>query len=163
MHLSYGNPGAPEKLQSHRCLFDGFGYKLLFNMARNAYQPGQMHPLEPECAATRILAAATAGNPCAQFMVGVMFLKGAGLDRDDRQAAGWLLRAAEQGLPQAQNDLAALYVEGRGLRRDRQQALYWLRRAADQGLTAARANLKRLREHSFPLHSSGSSSTPPPL
>ncbi|MGH9603047.1 MAG: tetratricopeptide repeat protein, partial [Terriglobales bacterium] len=97
-----------------------------------------------------LLAAARAGNPHAQYMLGLMFLNGAGLGQDDQQAAVWIQKAAGQGLPQAQNDLAALYTEGRGLRRDLRQALFWLRRASDQGLPVARQNLQRFREHSIP-------------
>jgi hypothetical protein len=131
-----------------------------YNMARKAYQSGQVHQLEPERAGTRILAAATAGNPYAQHMMGVMFLQGTGVDQDERSGAGWLQKAAEQGLARAQNDLGTLYAQGRGRRRSLPQARFWFRRAADQGLTAARDNLKQLQEHSRHPHLQASSATP---
>ncbi|MCI0353845.1 MAG: sel1 repeat family protein, partial [Acidobacteria bacterium] len=109
----------------------------------------------------QLIAAAATGNPCAQYMVGLMLLNGTGLDQSDEKAALWIQKAAEQGLPRAQNDLATLYAEGRGLRRDLQQALFWLRRAADQGLSVARENLKRLGEHSIPPPTLDSSATSP--
>jgi hypothetical protein len=117
---------------------------------RRRYERGHLHRLQSASVPARLLAAAGTGNAHAQYMVGLMFLKGTNLQRDDRKAANWILKAAVQGLPRAQNDLATLYAEGRGLRRDLQQALFWLRRAADQGLPVARENLKRFREHSIP-------------
>lgn len=57
-------------------------------MARNAYRRGELKRIHPAQAAARLLAAAAAGNPQAEHMVGLMHLKGAGLEPDERKAVG---------------------------------------------------------------------------
>ena len=131
-------------------------------MARNPYRRGDLKRIQPAHASARLLAAAAAGNPHAQHMVGLMYLTGAGLEPDERKAADWIQKAAGQGLARAQNDLGTLYAEGRGVRLDLKQALFWLNSAADQGLLAAHENLQELGQHPNLPHTLASSATPPP-
>jgi len=131
-------------------------------MARNAYRRGELKRLQPSQVAAGLLAAAAAGNPQAQHMVGLMHLRGAGLEPDERKAVGWIEKAAGQGLARAQNDLGTLYAEGRGVQLDLKQALFWFNRAADQGLLAARENLQQLVRNPNLPHTLTSSATPPP-
>lgn len=68
----------------------------------------------------------------AEYVLGEMYRKGAGVVADRGEALVWLTRAAEAGHVPAQIALAQLYeAEGEG--QDQQRALQWLRRAAESG------------------------------
>jgi len=84
---------------------------------------------------------AQAGDPAAQYRLGVMYAEGRGVAANDAEAALWFERAAEQGEPMAQYNLGASYAEGTGVRKDLAIAAKWFRRAADQGVTLAQLNL----------------------
>jgi TPR repeat protein len=84
---------------------------------------------------------AQAGDPAAQYRLGVMYEEGKGVAQNDAEAALWFERAAEQGEPMAQYNLAASYVEGTGVKKDTATAAKWFRRAADQGVALAQLNL----------------------
>ena len=85
--------------------------------------------------------AAQAGDPAAQYRMGVMYAEGKGVAPNDAEAALWFERAAEQGEPMAQYNLGASYAEGAGVRKDMPIAVKWFRRAADQGVALAQLNL----------------------
>jgi TPR repeat protein len=85
--------------------------------------------------------AAAAGDPAAQYRLGVMYAEGKGVAPNDAEAALWFERAAEQGESMAQYNLAASYVEGTGVRKDMPTAAKWFRRSADQGVALAQLNL----------------------
>ena len=55
---------------------------------------------------------AQAGDPAAQYRLGVMYAEGRGVAANDAEAALWFERAAEQGEPMAQYNLGASYAEG---------------------------------------------------
>ena len=84
---------------------------------------------------------AQAGDPEAQYRIGVLYAEGKGVAPNDAEAALWFERAAEQGVPLAQYNLGASYAEGTGVRRDMATAAKWFRRAADQGVPLAQLNL----------------------
>jgi TPR repeat protein len=84
---------------------------------------------------------AQAGDPAAQYRLGVMYAEGKGVAPNDAEAALWFERAAEQGEPMAQYNLGASYAEGTGVRKDMAAAAKWFRRAADQGVSLAQLNL----------------------
>ncbi len=130
-------------------------------IARNPYWRGELKRIQPSQVAARLLAAAASGNPQAQYMVGLMYLHGAGLEPDERKAVSWIEKAAAQGLARAQNDLGTLYAEGRGVGLDRKQAIFWFNSAAAQGLRAARENLQELGQHPNLPHIRASSAAPP--
>ena len=81
--------------------------------------------------------AAAAGNPAAQFNLGVMYERGQSLV----QAITWYRRAVEQNYPPAQYKLGALYSEGRGVSPDPRAAIDLYRQAALQGLVVAMVKL----------------------
>jgi TPR repeat protein len=84
---------------------------------------------------------AQAGDPAAQYRLGVMYEEGKGVAQNDAEAALWFERAAEQGEPMAQYNLGASYAEGTGVKKDLATAAKWFRRAADQGVALAQLNL----------------------
>lgn len=69
-------------------------------------------------------------DPYPQYYLGVMYLKGQGVEQDYNQAATWLRKASENRLPQAQYKLAGLYTEGHGVPKDLEFAYVWLSVAA---------------------------------
>jgi TPR repeat protein len=84
---------------------------------------------------------AQAGDPEAQYRVGVLYAEGKGVAPNDAEAALWFERAAAQGNPSAQYNLASSYADGVGVRKDMEAAAKWFRRAADQGIVLAQLNL----------------------
>jgi TPR repeat protein len=86
------------------------------------------------------LAAAGAAN--AEFMVGVMYENGYGVEADDPEvAANWYQRAAERGLASAQYNLSVFYQLGKGVALNLSEAAKLSRMAADKGHAAAQTNL----------------------
>jgi len=61
----------------------------------------------------------------AQYYLGVMYMKGQGVEQDYKQASEWLRKASENRLPQAQYKLANLYTEGKGVPKDYEFAYLW--------------------------------------
>lgn len=84
---------------------------------------------------------AESGDPTAQYLVGLLYDEGQGVEVDYERAARWYQRAAEQGHPAAQNNLGTLFLMGRGLDADPERACYWLTQASDQGFEQAQKNL----------------------
>ena len=76
-----------------------------------------------------------------QYLIGVMYEYGYGVDPDVKEAVRWYRDAASKGLPEAQNSLGFLYSLGLGVERDADMAAMWLHRAAAQGNSAAQTNL----------------------
>ncbi len=104
-----------------------------------AFQAGDL-----ELAAKEFRAAAEAGNFEAQFNVGLMYERGIGVSKDERESLVWYRKSAEQGYANAQFNLAVLYENGRGTAVDFYQAHQWYRKAAVQGDGLAVGNLGML-------------------
>ena len=64
-------------------------------------------------------------NALAQYYLGMMYLKGQGVEKNYEEAGKWFRKAAENRLPQAQYRLAELYTEGEGVPRDYEFAYIW--------------------------------------
>ena len=107
-----------------------FGYCLLlvtmqafagpFEDGVAAYDRGQF------AAALKLwLPLAQQGDAAAQFNVGVLYEKGAGVAQDYAEAARWYLKAARQGDPDAQYDVAVMYERGTGVAQDLETARKW--------------------------------------
>jgi len=64
-------------------------------------------------------------NALAQYYLGMMYLKGQGVEKNSEEAGKWFRKAAENRLPQAQYRLAGLYTEGEGVPRDLEFAYIW--------------------------------------
>ena len=74
--------------------------------------------------------AARKGDPKAQTIVALKYLKGEGVRANDRQGFLWMERAAKLKHPPAQYHLAMLYLEGKGVIQNQEAGLYWLNQAA---------------------------------
>ncbi len=82
-----------------------------------------------------------AGDVMAQVRLGVIYLTGDGVPKDDVEAVKWLRMAADQDNPVAERYLAEMYFKGRGVAADNEEAAKWLRMAAEQGDAQSQYNL----------------------
>jgi len=79
------------------------------------------------------LVEARRGDIQAQVIVGDMYHRGQGIQRDEEQAVYWYRRAADAGSVEACSKLASMYLRGEGVAKDGQQAADWYRKAAERG------------------------------
>jgi TPR repeat protein len=89
-------------------------------------------------------ASADEGHADSQFNVALMFEKGIGVEKDEKQAVEWYRKAALQGNGAAQFNLGVLYENGRGTKVDFAKANEWYRKASMQGDPLAIGNLGML-------------------
>ena len=73
---------------------------------------------------------ANGGNVAAQTSLGVMYAKGQGVPKDDKEAVKWDRLAAERGYAPAQAVLGKLYNYGQGVAQDSREAVKWNRLAS---------------------------------
>jgi TPR repeat protein len=85
--------------------------------------------------------AAEQGNANGQSNLGVMYMKGYGVEQDYTEAVRWYRKAAEQGDVTGQNNLGVMYQNGHGLKQDYAEAVRWYRKAAEQGNANGQSNL----------------------
>jgi TPR repeat protein len=91
-----------------------------------------------------LTASANRGDPRAQHDLGLMYVKGDGIDRDPKLGAQWLEQSATAGMPKAQYHLGLLYQKGLGVSADMKAAYKWYHKAALQGHVRAQYNLGTL-------------------
>ena len=77
------------------------------------------------------------GNPEAQDHVGLSYLAGKGVAKDDAEAVHWFRMAAQKGLADAEFNLAECYAGGHGVPQDPTAASELYAKAADQGHAGA--------------------------
>ena len=68
--------------------------------------------------------AADQGFAPAQASLGLMYIKGQGVEKGAEQAAQWFRLAANQGIANAQSNLGLLYFKGQGVAQDDQEAVH---------------------------------------
>ena len=81
------------------------------------------------------------GDPSAQFYLGLLYEKGAGVPQDYTAARKWYEKAAAQGYVMAQTSLGVLYEKGAGVPQDYTVARKWYEKAAVRGYAMAQTNL----------------------
>ncbi|MCU1340779.1 MAG: Sel1 domain protein repeat-containing protein, partial [Candidatus Acidoferrum typicum] len=84
---------------------------------------------------------ANAGDVKSQVQIGLAYLTGDGVHKDEAEALKWLRKAADQDNPIAERYLAEMYFKGRGVTADNAEAAKWLRMAAEQGDAQSQHNL----------------------
>jgi uncharacterized protein len=104
-----------------------------------AYEAGNL-PL----AFKEFRAAAEKGEADCQFNLALMYEKGIGVAKDEKEAVVWYRKSAEQGNSNAQYNLGVMYENGRGCAVDFAQANQWYRKASVQGDALAIGNLGML-------------------
>lgn len=90
------------------------------------------------------LAAAKEGHSESQFNVALMYERGIGVAKDEKEALVWYDKAASQGSAAAQFNLGVLYENGRGTNVDFAKANELYRKASVQGDALAIGNLAML-------------------
>ncbi|MDR3401628.1 MAG: tetratricopeptide repeat protein [Chthoniobacter sp.] len=86
------------------------------------------------------------GDAEAATKLGVMYAEGAGVPKDERQAAGLYEQAAAKGLAQARYLLAGCYASGSGVAKDLNKAINLYEEAAQGGYATAQFQLGLMYE-----------------
>ncbi len=89
----------------------------------------------------QLQAGAERGSARKQIELGMDYLLGRGVQRNEQQAAYWYEKAASAGDPLAQQEIGYFYQAGIGVARDPARAAHWFQLAAAGGLPAAKVNL----------------------
>jgi localization factor PodJL len=114
---------------------------LMFASVQGQAKPASSSPSLSSAPLDKISALANAGRPDAQLMIGLKYLSGDGVAKNDAEAAKWISRSATQGNAVAEYWLGSLYQHGRGIAADPAQAIAWYDKAAAQGNRKAMHNL----------------------
>lgn len=77
--------------------------------------------------------AAELGDPEAQYSLGLLYMEGHGLEKNEKTAVSWIQKAAEQGHNDAQRKLAWCYLYGRGVKQSLSQSVKLSQMAAGTG------------------------------
>ena len=88
--------------------------------------------------------AAELGSPYAQYCVGLGYMDGRGVLKDEVEALRWFLKCAQQkppGSTGAQHAVGKCYNAGLGAPQDFREAVQWFQKAAEQGLAVAQCDL----------------------
>jgi len=100
--------------------------------------------------------AAAQGNVRAQFDLAMMYARGDGVRRSEREAFKWFHKAARNNHREAKFYMGLSFAQGRGVRKQAQLARYWFKLAAKAGHRQAMAYLasleRSLRVKSFRGH-----------
>jgi len=89
------------------------------------------------------------GDANAQANLGVMYLRGLGVEKDIPQAVQLFQSAAAKGNGQAEFQLGLMFQKGVGVQQDYAQAMRWYEMAADQGDPFAGYGMGRLFEEGY--------------
>src|SRR5579884_592908 len=82
---------------------------------------------------SHLLKRADAGDPAAQFTLGLAYERGHGVEQNYVEAFRWYKTAADHGDAPSQTNLGSMYASGEGVREDQAEAVKWYMRAAVQG------------------------------
>lgn len=117
-------------------------YRGLSRLGRN-----DDHPTEEDKAAAfaDFTKSAKLGDKHGQYYLGMMYVRGDGVQEDLATGVKWLLKSAEQGFPDAQYRAGLACLGGHGVAKDPQAGIAWVQKAASQGNEEAVATLKKLQ------------------
>ena len=85
----------------------------------------------------RLFDAAKRGDPNAQNDLGISYIYGQGVSKNEKEAVIWFIKAAEQNHSEAQRNLGICYEYGIGVEKDEITAIEWYKKAANQGSAEA--------------------------
>jgi TPR repeat protein len=104
----------------------------------NAYSSGDY-----ETAAREFKALAKAGDREAQYLLGLLYEEGQGVEKDEQEAAFWLARSADQGFADAYFALGQMFANRKGEHQDRMAAHHWFSLAKAYGHRLGEEELQR--------------------
>jgi hypothetical protein len=84
---------------------------------------------------------AEAGDDLAQYILGKMYSRGEGADKNIPEGVKWYRKSAEKGNPEAQCNIGYAYARGLGLEADEKKATEWFMRSAKSGSPVCQYNL----------------------
>jgi hypothetical protein len=87
------------------------------------------------------------GHPQAQNILGQLYEKGIGVEKNADKAVLYYEKAANQGLAEAQMRLGVMLRNGEGVARDPKRARKWLTKAAHQNIGEAQYQLGQMYLH----------------
>nr|WP_174506718.1 tetratricopeptide repeat protein [Acinetobacter sp. Marseille-Q1620] len=90
--------------------------------------------------------AAKAGQPAAQFYLGMHYQYGKDVAKDPKQAFTWYKAAADQGITSAQLNVGRMYADGVGVSKNETLARQYFEKAASRGDNRASFNLAVMEE-----------------
>lgn len=91
-----------------------------------------------------LLRLANRGEAKAMLELGMLYVRGRGVNKNEATALEWFRKAAELGNSPAQFNLGLSYNEGLGVPRNLETAIYWYSKAAENGNEDAHVNLAHL-------------------
>ena len=97
--------------------------------------------LEEDFCLEECLAAAEAGDPGAQGVLGDCYQYGWFVKKDYAAAVAWYEKAAKEGNAAAQRSLGWCWSKGRGVGPSEKKAVFWYTKAAEGGDADAQHNL----------------------
>ena len=98
---------------------------------------GAFESMESEAAESSCRELADAGDPTAQYALGIVHTNGFGVRLDYGEATSWYEKAASQGHADAQAELGIHYRRGMGLPLDIAKGVKLMEQAAEKGSTSA--------------------------
>jgi len=90
--------------------------------------------------------AETSDHGYAQYYMGMMYLKGQGVDQDYEAASNWFRKASEKNIPQAQYKLGDLYFKGRGVPKDYEYSYIWYSVGASHKHKLSEKSIKKVKD-----------------
>ncbi|MCP3874104.1 MAG: sel1 repeat family protein [Desulfobacteraceae bacterium] len=120
-----------------------FAFRLIKSAANQGFAPAQK--IQPAI----YRHAADAGISQAQFALGSMYEKGAGVKKDIVGAVSFYKKAANQGNKHAQYALARLFSTGIGVDKNLTKSAEWCLKSADQGFIPALATMAFLYKKGY--------------
>jgi len=123
--------------------FGGMVLSTAFLLLLGTYAQAQSSPREAAKNKTisDLKEVAYAGDANAQVQLGVIYLTGDGVTKDDAEAVKWLRKAADQDNALGERYLAEMYYKGRGVPSDNEEAAKYLRMAAEHEDAQSQYNL----------------------
>ena len=90
------------------------------------------------------------GEPRGQYNLGVSYLKGNGVEKNEAEAYKWFRLSALQGFADAEICLALCLGSGIGVKKNGAEAAEWMRRAADHGHEKAKELVRTMLKPTMP-------------
>ncbi len=88
---------------------------------------------------------AKSGDSKAQYRLGMAYLRGQSVQKDNQKAFYWLHKAARKNRVDAQYQIAVLYANGQGTEKDLKKSIKWLKLAAEKNHKQANILLNNMK------------------
>jgi len=89
------------------------------------------------------------GNPDAEYNLGLLYMNGLGVKKNNRLALMWFTRAGQQGLADAQYNAGVMFYLGKGVYPSYKSAIAWWQLAANKGHANAENNLAAMYAYGY--------------